>query len=380
MSNVALGVPDAAPRTHKKRRAPAWTHPALYTLIRAATTVPQIAGVQPAVETAGSLGRAFGAAPFNRKRVAHAAERVRFALPHLDAPGAHELVLSSYEHLCRVAVEIGYIPRLLNDDAWIQHVGFGALRGSLEAMFQGRPLIMLTGHGGNWEVLGYTMAVLGFPMHVVYRPLDMKPLDQWVRRTRAKRGLMLLDKFGVAEDLPQLVDHGVPIGFVADQNAGDKGLFVPFFGRLTSTYKTIGLLAILHRTNVVCSLARRLAPGEEASGWSVEAHGLRYRIEILDTIRPEDWEDKPDPLFYLTARYRHALQKMVEMAPEQYLWMHRIWKSRPRHERLDRPVPGALREKLRSLDWLDEAEVDRICDQSERDRRYLAEHGLSRMP
>lgn len=382
MSDVvaAAGVPDAAPRSRQKQRAPSWTHPVLYTLIRAGLTFPQMAGVELAGQSAADLGRRFGEARFNRKRVEKAAERVRFALPHLDRAASREMVLASYEHLCRVAVEIGYIPRLLNDDGWIQHVGFGQFRGSLDAMFQGRPLIMLTGHGGNWEVLGYTMAVLGFPMHVVYRPLDMKPLDRWVRRTRAKRGLMLLDKFGVADELPRLVDRGIPIGFVADQNAGDKGLFVPFFGRLTSTYKTIGLLAIKHRTNVVCSMARRLGPGEEPEGWGTGAHGLRYRIEILDTIRPEDWENRPDPLFYLTARYRYALQKMVEMAPEQYLWMHRIWKSRPRHERMDRPVPESLREKLRSLDWLSEGEVEQICEQSEQDRQYLAAHGLSRMP
>lgn len=380
MGDLAPAVFDARPRDRKKRRAPAWTHPVLYSLIRAGTTIPQVAGVEPSMHAAGSIGRAFGAARFNRRRVERAAERVRFALPHIDRIAARELVLSSYEHLCRVAIEIGYIPRLLNDDGWIQHVGFGSFAGSLDAVFQGRPLLMLTGHVGNWEVLGYTMAVLGFPMHVVYRPLDMKPLDRWVRRTRAKRGLILLDKFGVADELPGLIDSGIPIGFVADQNAGDKGLFVPFFGRLTSTYKTIGLLAIRHRTNVVCSMARRMRPGEEAHGWTVGVHGLRYRIDIVDTIRPEDWENRPDPLFYLTARYRHALQKMVESAPEQYLWMHRIWKSRPRHEKADQPVPPALRDKLRSLDWLTEADVEAICEQSERDRRFLSEQGLSRLP
>ncbi|MCL4221263.1 MAG: lysophospholipid acyltransferase family protein [Phycisphaerales bacterium] len=380
MGDHAPAVVDARPRDRKKRRAPVWTHPALYTLIRAATTMPQVAGMEPSMRAAAALGRAFGAARFNRNRVDRATERVRFALPHFDRAGARELVLASYEHLCRVAIEIGFIPRLLNDDGWIQHVGFGSFAGSLDAVFQGRPLLMLTGHVGNWEVLGYTMAVLGFPMHVVYRPLDMKPLDQWVRRTRAKRGLTLLDKFGVADELPRLIDSGIPIGFVADQNAGDKGLFVPFFGRLTSTYKTIGLLAIRHRTNVVCSMARRMRPGEETLGWTVGVHGLCYQIDIVDVIRPEDWESRPDPLFYLTARYRHALQKMVEAAPEQYLWMHRIWKSRPRHEKADQPVPPALREKLRSLDWLTEADVEAICEQSERDRRYLAEQGLSRLP
>lgn len=376
---AAQGVFDAAPRAKRKRRAPAWTHPALYTLIRAATTLPQIVGVRTAMASAGQIGRAFGASRLNRNRVSRAVDRVLFALPHLDREAAYELVISSYEHLCRLAAEIGYIPRLLSDDAWIEHVELGPLEGSLEALFQGRPSLMLTGHCGNWEVLGTTMAVLGFPMHVVYRPLDMKPLDEWVRRTRAKRGLTLLDKFGAGEMLPKLVERGVPVGFVADQNAGDKGLFVPFFGRLTSTYKTIGLLAIRHEANVVCSYARRLGPEEEPAARE-EGGGLRYRIEVIDVIRPRDWADKPDPLFYLTARYRYALQKMVEQSPEQYLWMHRIWKSRPRHERLNRPLPGQLRDKLRSLEWLDEGDVDRICEQSERDRAYLAENGLSRMP
>ena len=103
-------------------------------------------------------------------------------------------------------------------------------------------------------------------------------------------------------------------------------------------------------------------------------------MEVTDVIRPADWADAPDPLFYLTARYRRAIEKMVCAAPEQYLWMHRIWKSRPRHERLGRPVPDALREKLRCLPWMDEEAVERICEQSEHDRRFLMEKGLTRMP
>jgi KDO2-lipid IV(A) lauroyltransferase len=221
-------------------------------------------------------------------------------------------------------------------------------------------------------VLGTTVAVLGFPMRALYRPLDMKPLDTWARRTRARRGMVLLDKFGAARELPDLVDAGVPIGVVADQNAGDKGLFVPYFGRLTSTYKTIGLLAIRHRASVVCSFARRVQAQPRA--------GFRYRLEVTDVIRPGDWADQPDPLYYLTARYRRAIEKMVVAAPEQYLWMHRIWKSRPRHERLGRPMPAGLAEKMRALPWMDEDAVARVCDQSERDGRFLAERGLTRMP
>jgi Kdo2-lipid IVA lauroyltransferase/acyltransferase len=369
---ATTGVADAAPRVRPKRRLPVWTHPLLYGTLRTITTVPQVVGVHPAAEAAGGLGLAFARAGFNRSRVKKAADRVQFAMPGTSPEAATSLVHRSYEHLFRLGVEIGYIPRLLSDDAWVEHVRLGPLEGSLEAILQGRPSLMLTGHCGNWEVLCTTMALMGFPMRALYRPLDMKPLDTWVRRTRARRGVVLLDKFGASRELPALVEAGVPIGVVADQNAGDKGLFVPFFGRLTSTYKTIGLLAIRHNANVVCSFARRLP--------ATRQEGFQYCMEVTDVIRPEDWADAPDPLFYLTARYRRAIEKMVRTSPEQYLWMHRIWKSRPRHERLGRPVPDALREKLGALPWMDDDAVERVCEQSETDRRFLKENGLARMP
>ncbi|MCK6458245.1 MAG: hypothetical protein L6Q92_17160, partial [Phycisphaerae bacterium] len=73
-----------------------------------------------------------------------------------------------------------------------------------------------------------------------------------------------------------------------------------------------------------------------------------------------------------TARYRRAIEQAVISAPEQYLWMHRIWKSRPRHERLNRPFPPSLREKMRSLPWMSEEDIDRLVDRSNQDAAALA--------
>jgi KDO2-lipid IV(A) lauroyltransferase len=243
-------------------------------------------------------------------------------------------------------------------------------------------------------------------MYALYRPLDLKPLDEWVQQTRRRRGLVLLDKFGAAEELPRVLGMGSvsanhtgatvragTLGFIADQNAGDRGLFVPFFGRLASTYKTIGLLALLHSAPIVCGQARRLVwsrdskPGASAhcgSGsnealddtlgfreWNGEPY--RYRIDVVDVIQPEEWATQPDPLFYVTARYRRALEEMVRRSPEQNLWMHRYWKSRPRHERLNRPFPAALRRKLEQLPWMTQPELDRILEWSRRDTQALHE-------
>ena len=178
--------------------------------------------------------------------------------------------------------------------------------------------------------------------------------------------MILVDKFGAARILPRLVDRRMPVGFIADQNAGDRGLMTPFFNRLSSAYKTIGLLAMRYRASIVCGQAVR------QGRWSPDAQVFRYRIEIPDVIRPEDWEDHPDPLFYITARYRRAIENMVRRAPEQYLWMHRYWKSRPRHEREGRPFPASLRRKLETLPWLTDADIERIVERSERDARELS--------
>jgi KDO2-lipid IV(A) lauroyltransferase len=137
-----------------------------------------------------------------------------------------------------------YTPRLITDDGWGDHLRLGNLDESVRHLLRGRACLLVTGHCGNWELLGYILAVLGFDMHAVYRAIDFRALDSWLQQTRARRGLVLVDKFGIARELPRLLERGAPVGFVADQNGGDRGLFVPFFDRLASSYKSIGLAAI----------------------------------------------------------------------------------------------------------------------------------------
>lgn len=286
--------------------------------------------------------------------------------------------ISSYQHLFQLGVEFVLTPRLVTHEGFSRHLHFGDVANALRPLLAGKPVILITGHCGNWELVGYAISMLGFPMHAVYRPLDLKPLDSWVRETRERRGLQLVSKFGAVRALPPVLKAGHPVGLVADQSGGDRGLFTPFFGRLTSTYKSIGLLAMQTGATLVCGMARRLRPGEEPprsgrASLPIEwRDGLRYTVELTDIFGPEDWEGRPDPLYYLTARYRLAIEKMVRSAPEQYFWMHRIWRSRPAHERHGKPFPPHLREKLASLPWMTGADVEAIVERSDRDAAEVA--------
>jgi KDO2-lipid IV(A) lauroyltransferase len=187
------------------------------------------------------------------------------------------------------------------------------------------------------------LAVLGYPVAGVARPLDNRPLNEWLMGIRQQRGLQIITKWDATQSMQQVLDNGGALGFIADQNAGDRGMFVPFFGRLASTYKSIGLLAIAREVPIICGYARRIGPG------------CRYELGAADVIYPQQWAGQPDPLYYVTARYVRALEQIVRYCPQQYLWMHRRWKSRPRFEREGKPMPPALRRQLQQLPWMDHA-------------------------
>ena len=392
----------------KRRKLPTFLHTPVYVAIRAMLATMLTGDMRSNLRTARAVARLYS--KFEPRRVQRTIETLAVIFPEMPFEQRRVCALQAYEHLFMLGVEMAHTPRMVTADTWPKHIQLVDLEPAARLLLSGRPCVMITGHCGNWELLGYTMALLGFPMHALYRPLDLKPMDQWVRQTREKRGLMLLDKYGATQVMPELMRDGKLVAFIADQNAGEKGLYVPFFNRLASTYKSIGLMAMQFDAPIICGQARRLVDFRDAStdavdGWhgQIAARGdapasittstlpvppepsigggftdydptnpLQYQVRTIDIIMPEEWKNQPDPLFYISARYRRAIERMVRAAPEQNLWLHRYWKSRPRHEQTGKPFPASLRAKLRNLPWMTDDELARIEDWSKRDAAVWA--------
>jgi KDO2-lipid IV(A) lauroyltransferase len=362
----------------KKHLHPALEH-IITAAIRGAMSLPLVAGLGPALAAARGLGSLYPS--ISPSRFGRAVANLRDAFPEWTPEQHRRCAVASYQHLFQIGVEVLFAPRLITPEGFPNHLYFTHVEKPVRTLLKQGPCILISGHCGNWELIGSAISMLGFPMHAVYRPLDLRPLDAWLYDTRARRGLTLVSKFGAVRSLPPVLRRGEPVGLVADQSGGDRGLFTPFFGRLTSTYKSIGLLAMQTNARIICGVARRLRIDEEPSDgpWaSVTARRqgprspMRYSVELIDEFGPEDWQGQPDPLYYLTARYRRAIEQMVRRAPEQYFWMHRIWRSRPAHERLNKPFPPHLRDKLASLPWMSAGDVDAIVQRSEQDRAAIA--------
>ena len=325
---------------------------AQYAALRGLFGVFHMFGVNQNMRTSAACGRLYFRAV--RRHRERAIGHITRSLPHLTPSEVHELAERSVESLFQMfIVETVAIPRLLTPTSWPKYVRPSHINGPLRLLTERDPVLFLTGHCGNWELLGFVLALLGFQMSALARPLDNPYIDRWIRDVREARGLHVLTKWGATTEVQKIIEAGGRVGFIADQNAGDDGLFVPFFGRLASSYKSIGLIAMRYEIPIAVGAARR-CNGQ-----------FSYELDDLDTIYPCDWQDQPDPLFYITARFNRAIELGIRRAPEQYLWVHRRWKSRPPHERLGRAMPDRLKEKLRSLPWMTDEEMDRLTTRIE---------------
>jgi KDO2-lipid IV(A) lauroyltransferase len=258
---------------------------------------------------------------FDRKHRERALANLRRSFPELTEKQREVLARRSMEELFMFFVEMFYTTRLIRIDTWARYIVLENFQKPLELMMDRKGgLIMLTGHYGNFEILGYLLATLGFPTSSVARPLDNPYLSEFVFGVREKQGQRIIAKKGATEDVVEVIEGNGAVAFVADQNAGTKGLFVDFFGRKASTYKSIGLLAMQYETPVIIGYSRRI--NDE----------FRFAVGAQDIIYPQDWKTQDDPLRYITQRYTKALEDIVRQDPGQYWWVHRRWKTRPKGE------------------------------------------------
>jgi KDO2-lipid IV(A) lauroyltransferase len=300
----------------KRPRRPALDY-LVYLAVRLVVGVAQALSIEQSYALADLLARIIYRVDTRHRVVGLENLRLAFGDRYTEAQ-RDALIRRVYRHFCRMLMEMLHIPRKLHLETWrrrITLVGQGAV---VDRLLRGGPVIMLSGHFGNWEMAGYLFGVFGFPPHSVARTLDNPYLDRFLRSFRERTGQKMIPKKGGYDQMLEVLRRGGVLSFLADQDAGERGLFVEFFGRPASTHKAIALLAIEHKAPVVVGYARRIGPG------------FRYEVGCDAVIDPEEWTGTADDVRLLTQRYTAALEAVIRRDPEQYLWLHRRWKHQPK--------------------------------------------------
>jgi KDO2-lipid IV(A) lauroyltransferase len=307
-----------AQRRKKKKPRPAidWLY---YVALRVLLVFIYIFDVETNLATARFLGRLLWRY-YHRGRQ-RALDNLRASFPEKDRGWIEKTGRRSFEHLAMLAMDVFFTPRLVRKYNWRNYSRYINCERVKWMMQEGRGMLMIGGHYGNFEIAGYLLGLFGFDVYSVARPLDNRYINRCLLKVRNRAGQKIIDKKGAARLMSHVVAKGGTLCFVADQDAGRKGIFVDFFRRKASTYKSIGLLAIEHKLPICVGCGRRV--GDR----------FFFEIEVERLILPQEWADKDDPLLWITQEYTKAIEAAVRKDPTQYWWLHRRWKTRPKQPR-----------------------------------------------
>jgi KDO2-lipid IV(A) lauroyltransferase len=296
-------------------------HPALnyliYLAVRLAVCIAQALSIEQSYAFARFIAWLMYLVDARHRKVGLENLRLAFGDRHTEAE-RDRIVRSVYQHFCMMIIEMLHIPRKLHPTTWRDRITLVGHEQVVDRLLAGGPLIMLSGHFGNWEMAGYLFGVFGFPPNSVARALDNPYLDRFLRSFRERTGQKLIPKHGGFEQMEDVLRSGGVLSFLGDQDAGQRGLYVDFFGRPASTHKAIALMALQYRAPVVVGYARRIGPG------------FRYEVGCAELIDPDELTGTSDDVRLLTQRFTSALEQVIRRDPEQYLWLHRRWKHQPK--------------------------------------------------
>jgi KDO2-lipid IV(A) lauroyltransferase len=199
-----------------------------------------------------------------------------------------------------------------------EFIEYDGLENFLAARARGKGVLVMTGHLGAWELSSFYHSLMGYPMGLVIRRLDNPLVDEFVNRVRCLHGNRVIHKDDFARGLIAAMRHGETVGILMDTNmTPPQGVFVPFFGREACTAS--GLAKVALKTDAAVVPGFLLWDGGKK----------KYRLcfgEQIPLIRTEDAEAD---VVANTAAFTATIERYVRQYPEQWLWVHRRWKTRP---------------------------------------------------
>jgi KDO2-lipid IV(A) lauroyltransferase len=242
---------------------------------------------------------------------------LELAFPEKPAAEREQILRRLYRNLGWLLGEFCEMPKYTreNTQGFLRSEG---LEHYLAARERGKGVLIVTGHLGAWELSSFYHSLMGYPMSIVIRRLDNARVDRLVNAIRCLHGNRVLHKDDFARGLLAAMRQGETVGILMDTNmTPPQGVFVPFFGRPACTAS--GLARVALKTGAA------VLPGFMVWEEAERKYVLRFGEEIPVIATGDDEADA----MANTARFTAVIEEWVRRYPEQWLWVHRRWKTRP---------------------------------------------------
>lgn len=179
-------------------------------------------------------------------------------------------------------------------------------------------IVTITGHIGNWEYIASYFGLKGYNPHVLVRPLDNPKLNKYLESWREKRGAKCISRWGDLRAIFEAMKKNKPVAFLCDQNYLD-GIFVDFFGYPCAT--AVGPIAVALKTNAPIAIL-----------YDIPNRYGYHKIVVSEIMYIEHKETKEETIKHNTQRYTKKLEEIIRKYPENWLWVHPRWNTRPKGE------------------------------------------------
>lgn len=244
-------------------------------------------------------------------------QNLAMALPETTAEERERILNGVYRSLGWELAEFCKMSRYTATQA-STFIRYAGLENYLAARDRGKGVLVLTGHLGAWELSSFYHSLVGYPMSMVIRKLDNPLVDAYVNRIRCLHGNRVIHKDDFARGLLTAMNKGETVGILMDTNmTPPQGVFVPFFGVPACTATAMARIALRSDAAVI--------PGFLLWEASERKYVLRFgpQIELVRT------GDAQADIVANTALFTAVTESYIRRYPEQWLWVHRRWKTRP---------------------------------------------------
>ncbi|MFY9855497.1 MAG: lysophospholipid acyltransferase family protein [Terracidiphilus sp.] len=245
---------------------------------------------------------------------------LELAFPKLSSRSRKAILRGVFRSLGRQLVEFCRMTRCMPENTrdWISTEG---LDHYLAAKARGKGVLIVTGHLGAWELSSFYHSLMGYPMSMVARPLDNRRLDEFVNGIRCMHGNRVLPKDDFARALLTAMRNGETVGILMDTNmTPPQGVFVEFFGKQACAASGVARVALKTGAAVL--------PGFMV--W--EQAKRRYVLHFGPQLVFEKSADAEADVLAATQQCTSAIESWIRRYPDQWLWIHRRWKTRPAGE------------------------------------------------